>query len=75
MGYEPVEHSALYGVIGAPLEYGFKTLFNMSDDEIEYAVKNYSKLYSQKGKEMFSPSMTEFMTLFVNSRKAVLSLQ
>ena len=51
MGYEPVEHSALYGVIGAPLEYGFKTLFNMSDDEIEYAVKNYSKLYSQKGKE------------------------
>ena len=35
MGYEPVEHSALYGVIGAPLEYGFKTLFNMSDDEIE----------------------------------------
>ena len=54
MGYEPVEHSALYGVIGAPLEYGFKTLFNMSDDEIEYAVKNYSKLYSQKGKEMFT---------------------
>lgn len=74
MGYEPVEHSALYGVIGAPLEYGFKTLFNMSDDEIEYAVKNYSKLYSQKGKRC-SPSMTEFMTLFVNSRKAVLSLQ
>ncbi|WP_417136270.1 HAD family hydrolase [Ruminococcus bromii] len=54
MGYEPVEHSALYGVIGVPLEYGFKTLFNMSDDEIEYAVKNYSKLYSQKGKEMFT---------------------
>ena len=54
MGYEPVEHSALYGVIGAPLEYGFKTLFNMSDDEIEYAVKNYSILYSQKGKEMFT---------------------
>ena len=54
MGYEPVEHSALYGVIGTPLEYGFKTLFNMSDDEIEYAVKNYSKLYSQKGKEMFT---------------------
>ena len=54
MGYEPVEHSALYGVIGAPLEYGFKTLFNMSDDEIEYAVENYSKLYSQKGKEMFT---------------------
>lgn len=26
----------------------------MSDDEIEYAVKNYSKLYSQKGKEMFT---------------------
>lgn len=54
MGYEPVEHSALYGVIGAPLEYGFKKLFNMNDDEIDYAVKNYSKLYSQKGKEMYT---------------------
>ncbi len=62
-----------YGVIGAPLEYGFKTLFNMSDDKIEYTAKNYSKLYSQKGKEMFTV-YDGFMTLFVNSRKG-LSLQ
>ena len=44
MGYEPVEHSALYGVIGTPLEYGFKTLFNMSDDEIEKRCKELSYL-------------------------------
>lgn len=54
MGYSPVEHDSLYGVIGIPLEQGLKKLFDMGDDEIEYAVKNYSKLYSQKGKEMFS---------------------
>lgn len=54
MGYEPVDHDALYGVIGIPLQKGFQTLFNMKDDEIEYAANNYSKLYSQKGKEMFT---------------------
>lgn len=54
MGYTPVEHDALYGVIGSPLEQAFKKLFNMSDDEIEYATNNYSKLYSQKGEEMFT---------------------
>lgn len=53
MGYEPVDHSSLYGVIGIPLEQGFKKLFGMKEDEIEYAANNYSKLYSQKGKEMF----------------------
>ena len=46
----------------------------MSDDEIEYAVKNYSKLYSQKGKEMFTV-YDGIYDAFVNSRKAVLSLQ
>ena len=54
MGYQPVDHDALYGVIGIPLEQGFRKLFDMKDDEVEYAAKNYSKLYSQKGKEMFS---------------------
>lgn len=54
MGYQPVDHDALYGVIGIPLEQGFRKLFDMKDDEIEYAANNYSKLYSQKGKEMFS---------------------
>ncbi len=54
MGYEPIEHKALYGVIGFPLEQAFQKLFNMSKDEIEYAANNYSKLYSQKGKEMFT---------------------
>lgn len=54
MGYQPVDHDALYGVIGIPLENGFRKLFNMKDDEIEYATNNYSKLYSQKGEEMFS---------------------
>lgn len=54
MGYEPVEHNALYGVVGFPIEESFRKLFDMSDDEIEYATKNYSKLYSQKGKEMFT---------------------
>ncbi|MCD8026465.1 MAG: HAD hydrolase-like protein [Clostridiales bacterium] len=54
MGYEPVDHDALYGVIGIPLEQGLKKLFDMTDDEIEYAANNYSKLYSQKGKEMFT---------------------
>lgn len=54
MGYQPIDHEALYGVIGIPLEDGFRILFNMKEDEIEYAANNYSKLYSQKGKEMFS---------------------
>ncbi len=54
MGYSPVDHDALYGIIGVPLEEGFKKLYNMKDDEIEYAANNYSKLYSQKGKEMFT---------------------
>lgn len=54
MGYQPVDHDSLYGVIGISLENGFRKLFGMKDDEIEYAAKNYSKLYSQKGKVMFS---------------------
>ncbi len=54
MGYAPVDHEALYGVIGIPLDDGFRVLYNMKEDEIEYAANNYSKLYSQKGKEMFS---------------------
>ena len=52
MGYEPIEHDALYGVISIPLEDGFRKLYDMKEDEIEYAAKNYSKLYSQKGKNM-----------------------
>ncbi len=54
MGYDPIDHDALYGIIGIPLEQGFQRLFGMKDDEIDYAVNNYSKLYSMKGKEMFS---------------------
>lgn len=54
MGYAPVDHDALRSVIGITLEQGFKKLYNMSDDELEYASNNYSKLYSQKGKEMFT---------------------
>lgn len=54
MGYQPIDHDALYGVIGIPLEDGFRKLFDMKDDEVEYAANNYSKLYSQKGKEMFT---------------------
>ena len=50
MGYKPVDHDALYGVIGIPLDDGFRKLYDMNEDEIEYAAKNYSKLYSQKGK-------------------------
>ena len=54
MGYAPVKHDELYGIIGIPLKQGLKKLFNMNEDEIEYAANNYSKLYSQKGKEMFT---------------------
>lgn len=54
MGYTPVDHESMYGVIGTPLEQGFQKLYKMSDDEIEYATNNYSKLYSQKGREMMS---------------------
>lgn len=53
MGYPPVHHDALYGVIGVSLEQGFVHLYGMKDDEIEYAMNNYSKLYSIKGEEMF----------------------
>lgn len=53
MGFQPVDRKAMYGVIGASLEEGLKKLFDMNDDEIEYAINNYSKLYSMKGKEMF----------------------
>lgn len=54
MGYAPVDHEAMYGVIGNPLEMGFEKLYGMSEDEIEYATNNYSKLYSLKGREMMS---------------------
>lgn len=52
MGYQPVDHDALFGVIGIPLKKGFEKLFKMNEDEIIYAANNYSKLYSQKGKKM-----------------------
>lgn len=53
MGYNPVEMSSLLEILGTPLEEIFRTLFNMTEDEAEYAAKNYSKLYSQKGSSMF----------------------
>ena len=53
MGYTPVHHDELYGVIGVSLEQGFMSLYGMKEDEIEYAMNNYSKLYSIKGEEMF----------------------
>ena len=53
MGYTPVHHDALYGVIGVSLEQGFMRLYGMKEDEIEYAMANFSKLYSIKGEEMF----------------------
>lgn len=52
MGYNPVPHEALFGVIGVSLEQGFMNLYGMKPDEIEYAMNNYSKLYSMKGEEM-----------------------
>lgn len=52
MGYSPVEPNALYDVIGISLNASFRILYDMKDDEIEYAANNYSKLYSQKGKTM-----------------------
>ena len=54
LGYPPVDHDALYGVIGFPLEEVIKRIFDMKDDEVKYAANNYSKLYSQKGIEMFT---------------------
>lgn len=53
MGYTPVHHDELYGVIGVSLEHGFENLYGMNGDEIGYAMNNYSKLYSMKGEEMF----------------------
>jgi phosphoglycolate phosphatase len=52
MGYTPVAHDALFGVIGVSLEQGFMNLYGMKPDEIEYAMNQYSKLYSIKGEEM-----------------------
>lgn len=52
MGYTPVSHEELYGVIGVSLEQGFMKLYGMKEDEIEYAMNQYSKLYSIKGEEM-----------------------
>jgi len=52
MGYNPVPHEALFGVIGVSLEQGFMNIYGMKSDEIEYAMNNYSKLYSMKGEEM-----------------------
>lgn len=52
MGYNPVPHEALFGVIGVSLEQGFMNIYGMKEDEIEYAMNNYSKLYSMKGEEM-----------------------
>lgn len=53
MGFNPVDRKSMYGIIGFPLEAGLRKLFDMNDSEIEYAINNYSKLYSMKGKEMF----------------------
>ena len=53
MGYTPVHHDELYGVIGVSLEQGFASLYGMNPDEVDYAMNNYSKLYSMKGEEMF----------------------
>lgn len=52
MGYPPVEPNALYDVFGISLNASFRMLYDMKDDEVEYAANNYSKLYSQKGKTM-----------------------
>lgn len=52
MGYTPVPNEALYNIIGVSLEQGFIDLYGMKPDEIEYAMNNYSKLYSMKGEEM-----------------------
>ena len=52
MGYTPVAHDALYGVIGVSLEQGFMRLYGMKEDEIDYAMNQYSRLYSIKGEEM-----------------------
>ena len=52
MGYNPVAHDALFGVIGVSLEQGFMNVYGMKEDEIEYAMNQYSKLYSIKGEEM-----------------------
>lgn len=52
MGYTPVANDALFGVIGVSLEQGFMNLYGMKEDEIEYAMNHYSKLYSMKGEEM-----------------------
>ncbi len=52
MGYTPMPHEALFGVIGVSLEQGFMNIYGMKPDEIEYAMNNYSKLYSMKGEEM-----------------------
>lgn len=53
MGFNPVDRSSMFGIIGFPLAEGFKKLYKMNNDEVEYAENNYSKLYSMKGKEMF----------------------
>ena len=52
MGYKPIVRDALYGIISNPLTEGFRKLYSMDDDEIEYIANNYSKLYSLKGKNM-----------------------
>lgn len=52
MGYTPVAHDALYGVIGVSLEQGFMHLYGMKEDEIDYAMNQFSRLYSIKGEEM-----------------------
>lgn len=52
MGYPPIARDALCYTIGLTLEQSFEKLYGMKADEIEYAVNNYSKLYSQKGEEM-----------------------
>lgn len=52
MGYTPVPNEALHNIIGVSLEQGFMDLYGMKPDEIEYAMNNYSKLYSMKGEEM-----------------------
>ncbi len=52
MGYQPIARESLVDTIGLTLEQSFEKLFGMKEDEIEYAVNNYSKLYSQKGEEM-----------------------
>ncbi|MCG8696930.1 MAG: HAD-IA family hydrolase [Bacteroidales bacterium] len=49
MGVNDIPDAIPNGFIGPPLQAGFKSIFNMADNEVEQAVRLFREYYNEKG--------------------------